>query len=126
VTDDDGATDSHAENAPVDVSLPMVWVFDIAMLGKQAGPNLSATAVIAIHDAENQPVVGATVHGRWSGDFSEEVSALTGAEGTVSFNSAKVRADSATFTFAVTDVYKSGHTYDPSLNTETAETIIVP
>jgi hypothetical protein len=44
----------------------------------------------------------------------------------VSLDSDKVRQANATFTFAVDDVVLGGYVYDPALNGETSETIVVP
>jgi PKD repeat protein len=126
VTDNDGATDTESQNVPVGVSLGTMFVFDISMSGKSAGPNRSATAVVTIHDTGGSPVAGATVHGTWGGDYGGSVSGVTAADGTVAFSSGKVRQANATFTFTVDDVVHDGFTYDPDLNNVSYATVIVP
>jgi PKD repeat protein len=126
VTDNDGATDTESQNVPVGVSPGTMFVFDITMSGKAAGPNRSATAVVTIHDTDGSPVAGATVHGTWSGDYSGSVSGVTAADGTVAFSSGKVRQADATFTFTVDDVVHANFTYDPGLDNESSATVIVP
>ena len=103
-----------------------MFVYNIDMSGNQKGANLSATAVVTIHDfPDGNPVEGATVSGAWSGDYNADVSDATNADGQVTFTSGKVKKANATFTFTVNDVVKSGYVYDPGLNEETSDTIVV-
>jgi PKD repeat protein len=126
VTDNEDATDTDTQYVTPGVSPGTMYVYDIGLSGKQAGPNRSATAVVTIRDTGGNPVVGATVSGTWSGDYAGSASGVTGADGTVTFNSGKVRQANATFTLTVDDVVLVGWTYDPDLNIETSDTIIVP
>ncbi|MGD8793087.1 MAG: PKD domain-containing protein [Anaerolineae bacterium] len=127
VTDDGGAAGTDSQNVTAGGSGGgTFYVSDIAMTGKAAGPNRSASAVVTILDTDGNPVAGATVYGTWSGDYNGTVSGVTGADGTVSFDSGKVRQADATFTFTVDDVVLSGYVYDPALNAETSDTITVP
>jgi Zn-dependent metalloprotease len=127
VTDDDGATDSVTKDVTVSSGGPgTLYVFDIAMSSKTAGPNRSAIAIVTIKDTDGSLVDGATVYGTWSGDYSGSTSGTTGSEGTVRFESGKVRQANATFTFTVDNVEKTGYTYDSSLNVETSDSITVP
>jgi C1A family cysteine protease/predicted secreted protein len=103
-----------------------VYVSSIAMSGKKAGANRFGTAVITIHDTDGNPVSGAMVYGTWSGDYAATVGGVTGADGTVSFTSSNVKVTNATFTFTVDDVVLAGYVYDPNLNVETSDTIVVP
>ncbi len=103
-----------------------MFVYDIAMSGNRKGANRSASAVVTIHDTDGNSVEGATVYGAWSGDYSGDVSGNTNADGQVSFTSGKVKKANATFTFTVNDVVKSGYVYDPGLNNETSDTVVVP
>ena len=96
------------------------------MSPKTAGPNRSAIAVVTIKDTDGNLVGGATVYGTWSGDYSGSASDVTGTDGTVSFESRKVRQANATFTFTVDNVEKTGYTYDATLNVETSDSITVP
>jgi hypothetical protein len=128
VTDDDGATEEVSQ----DVTVPSgstgdtMYVSDIAMSSKTAGPNRSGIAVVTIKDTAGSPIEGATVYGAWSGAYSGGTSGTTGSDGTVRFESGKVRQGNATFAFAVEDVVKNGYTYDSSLNVETSDSITVP
>jgi subtilisin family serine protease len=126
VTDDDGATDSVTKDVTVSSGGGgTMYVFDIAMSSKTAGVNRSAIAVVTIFDTDDSPVDGATVYGTWSGAYSGSTSGTTGTDGTVRFESGKVRQANVTFTFTVDDVVKSGYTYDSTLNVVTSGTITV-
>jgi len=128
VTDDDGATGTASQSVTVSSGGggdAFMYVFDIAMSYKTAGPNRSAIAGVTIKDTAGNLVGGATVNGTWSGAYSGSASGVTGADGTVRFESGKVR-QSATFTFTVNDVVKGGYTYDPARNVETSDSITVP
>jgi serine protease len=129
VTDDGNATDTVTKNVTVSSGASgsgTLYVSAIDMSSKTAGPNRSAIAVVTIKDTGGNPVDGATVYGAWSGDYTGTVSGVTGTDGTVSFESGKVRQAGASFTFTVDDVVKSGYTYDSNLNPETSGSITVP
>jgi hypothetical protein len=126
VTDNESATGTDTQYVPVGAEPGTMFVLDIAMSGKAAGPNRSATAVVTIYDTGGLPVEGATVYGMWSGDYDGPASGVTGVDGTVAINSGKVRQANAAFTFTVDDVVKGGYTYDPALNVETSDSITVP
>jgi hypothetical protein len=125
VTDNEGATDTDTQDVQVSDTGPTLYVADIAMTGKKAGLNRSATAVVTIREVGGTPAAGATVYGTWSGLYSASVSGETQADGTVTFTSGKVKSG-GTFTFSVDDVVKSGYTYDPALNVETSDSVTVP
>jgi len=103
-----------------------MFVHDIAMSGSRKGANRTATAVVTIRDTSENPVAEATISGAWSGDYTASVSGTTDAEGQVTFTTGKVKQANAVFTFTVDDVVKSGYVYDPALNRETSDTIVVP
>jgi PKD repeat protein len=128
VTDNDFATGTDQQDITVSNGGGgvTVYVSDIAMSSKTAGPNRSAIAVVTIKDTDGNLVDGAIVHGNWSGDYAGSVSGTTGADGWVRFESGKVRRADVTFIFTVDNVEKSGYTYDFTLNVETSDTITVP
>jgi hypothetical protein len=84
-----------------------------------------AHATVTIVDVSSLPVEGALVYASWSGAYSGDVSGTTDAAGTVTLDSGKVK-NGGTFIFTVTDVVKSGWTYDPSSNIETTDSITCP
>lgn len=124
VTDDDGATGTTSKSVTVSSGSTTMYVYDIAMTGKKVGTNRYAIAVVTIRDTAGNPVNGATVSGAWSGATTGSVSGTTGTNGTVSFQSASIKK-SGTFIFTVTNVTKSGFTYNPSLNIETSDSVTV-
>ena len=103
-------------------------VSNIDMEFKIAGINVNAIATVTIFDASNNPVVGATVSGTWSGATGDSDSGVTDVNGEVSLESKKVKNPSSgtTFTFTVDNVTKDGWAYNSSANTETSDSISVP
>ncbi|MDF1514880.1 MAG: S8 family serine peptidase, partial [Anaerolineae bacterium] len=128
VTDNEGATDSVSKSVTVSSvgSTFTMYVSDIVMSSKTAGPNLNAIAVVTIKDTDGNMVEGAMVYGTWSGAYSGSTNGITGSDGTVSFESRKVRQANVTFTFTVDNVEKSGYTYDSSLDVEPSDSITIP
>jgi hypothetical protein len=100
-------------------------VGDITMSYKQAGPNVSAKATVTILDAGDQPVGSATVYGEFTGATTDSRSGDTAGDGTVTLESSK-KKNGGTWTFCVTNVVKSGWTYDDASNVETCDQITAP
>ena len=125
VTDDSGLSATRSTTitvAPVVSALPM-RVTDIGLsLSSAKGGKARAIAAVALRDGNGQPVIGATVSGRWSGIVSGTVSGSTGSDGVVRLNSPLTRSG-GTFTFSVTGVALDGYTYAPSTNVETSDSI---
>jgi PKD repeat protein len=124
VTDDGGATDMQSQG--VEVISRRMFVSSISMSGSRVFTGRSAKAVITILDTKGNPVSGASVSGAWGGNYTKNVSGTTSTSGTVSFTSARVYKANATFTFTVKGVVKSTYVYDPGINKETVDTIVVP
>lgn len=78
-----------------------------------------AFVTATIHDANEQPVGGATVTGTWSGSTSGSVSGTTASDGTVTFATGNLKGGSSV-TFNIDDV-SSSLTYDPSSNDDPDE-----
>jgi hypothetical protein len=74
----------------------------------------SAKVTITVHDASHKPVAGAVVSGSWSPGGS--VSCTTGTKGTCTASSSGIPLTTASVTFSVIGVAKSGSTYDPAGN----------
>ena len=125
VTDAGGSTAGDSITVIVGSGGRTMYVFEIRMSSKTAGPNRTGIATVTIKDTDGTLVSGATVDGIWSGDYSGTASGVTGTDGAVRFETGKVR-HAATFTFTVDNVLKSGYTYDPGLNNQTSATIEVP
>jgi hypothetical protein len=101
-----------------------IFVNDITMGYQQTGPNYSGVATIWIKDTLGNDIEGATVSVTWSGSVSKSQQGVTGADGKITFTSPKNK-NGGTFTITVTDVVKSGYTYNPSLNVETSDSITI-
>jgi hypothetical protein len=100
-------------------------VSNIAMASQKTGQTYKAKATVTIVDAYDAPVSGATVSGTFSGATSGSVSGSTDSSGNVTLTSSGKKGG-GTWTFCVTDVTKSGWTYNASANVETCDTITAP
>jgi len=133
VTDNGGLTATDTATVTVTEqpteALMHVAGIEMSLSTKKAGRNVftKALATVTIKDASGN-VAGATVYGSWSGNTADTDSGITGTEGKVTLESDAVRnASSGTeFTFTVTNVVKSGWTYNSGANVETSDSIIVP
>ena len=118
---------STSESATTDTcpSEPDMYVNDIAMGCSQQAVFHRVTATVWIKDDTSTNVEGATVYVEWTGDVSGTDSGTTLADGTVYFESAKVK-NGLTATCCVTDVVKTGYVYNSSLNNETCDSNTCP
>jgi subtilisin family serine protease len=105
---------------PADV---VVHVADISAATQTKGKNWSATATIAVVDADGAPVSGATVTGSWNPGGT--VSCSTSASGSCDASSPNYRND-ASATFTVTGISGSGLTYNAGANAESSITVDRP
>jgi hypothetical protein len=87
--------------------------------------NRSASATVRVVDAAGKAVSGAVVTGSWSGLASSNASSTTSRRGEASFKSPTVKTG-GTFYFTVTGITASGFEYDPALNGETTDMIVIP
>jgi hypothetical protein len=85
---------------------------------------VGATATVTVVDGNGTPVRSARVYGTWTGAASGSQNALTGRDGTVRFQSSLVKSG-GTFTFTVSNVVKSGYTYQSGSNSTTSNSIAV-
>ena len=123
VTDDRGATGSKSITIAVSNNPSLtLHVADISMSKVVSRPGTSARAAVTIKGATGAVVPGVLVTGRWSGLVTGTSTLTTGPDGVATFAS-KATKKSGTFTFTVTGVSKSGHTYDPSDNAATSASI---
>lgn len=123
VTDDMGGTDSDTVMISVSPPPPKdMWVSAIDMSLVITGKNKSARALVSIINEDGAPVANATVTGRLSDLTSSTVSGVTGSGGTVMLTSGNTKSNGV-FTFTVTNVSASNHTYNSSLNVETSDSI---
>ncbi len=103
------------------LTLTEIFVNDITQTPKIAGKNYESNATITIWDTNNNPVADATVYITWSGVVSGSDSGVTGADGTVTFKSDKVKS-TGPFTITVDNVTHATLPYNPALNIETSDT----
>ena len=126
VTDNSGLSSASAVTITVDapVVVSNMAVADIAMsLSVNRTGTAKAGSVVKVLDSAGRPVAGATVLGSWSGLTAGSSSAITDSAGLARFVSATTRATSGSFTFTITNVARSGYTYQPLSNTETRDSI---
>jgi len=103
-----------------------IHVGDISMWYTKRGVNYIIYTKVPILDENNQPVQDATVYLETSlpDGTVQSFSGTTDSEGTVTFS---LRSKlTGTYTSTVTDVVKSGWTYDSASNIETSESLTVP
>jgi PKD repeat protein len=120
VTDNDALTDSTSKDVTVTEPGLEIYVYDITQTIKKQGKNYSSTAVVTIWDTNNVPVADVTVYITWSGVVSGSDSGVTGADGTVTFKSDKVKS-TGPYIITVDNVTHATHTYNPALNIETTD-----
>ena len=110
---------------PTPTNTPMpganeLHVTSITMSVVASGSRFNAEALVTVHDENNQPVSGATVSGNFTGDSSSSASGVTNASGQVTLSSTKAK-NGANWTFCVTNLAKTGYTYNPAANLETCD-----
>jgi alkaline phosphatase len=106
-----------------------IHIESIFLSADRAGKNWKTTALVAIADQLNAPMVGATVTGNWlfdGGLIQSGAFATTDPDGVATLNSPTVKANSGTFTFRVVDVQLTDAIYDPNLNLQTEDSLVVP
>ncbi|MFH0727836.1 MAG: PKD domain-containing protein [Pseudomonadota bacterium] len=102
--------------------LNVLFVKNIALSLQKSSRDVLAKAKVTILDAGNNPIANATVAGTWSGLVKGSATGKADAYGNVTLSSPKTRK-SGVITFKVTNVSKSGFTYNAALNTETTDSI---
>ncbi|MGD8403219.1 MAG: PKD domain-containing protein [Anaerolineales bacterium] len=123
VTDDQGATGSATVTIDVaQVSQNELHVQAQSVSREQLNKRFwQGVNTILISDQNNQPVAGVTVTATYSGPNSGQVSGLTGSDGTVTLYTDKQRRPRGSWCFEVTEVTKSGYSYNPSANVVTTQ-----
>lgn len=66
---------------------------------------------VAVHDADHNPLIGATVSGSWSGGFSGTAQCTTGSDGRCTLTSGTIKRNSKTARFSVQNVTYSSYAY---------------
>jgi hypothetical protein len=75
-----------------------------------------ARVSVAVHDANHNPLSGATVSAAWSGGYSGSDQCITGSDGSCTFTTGDIRRKNANVSFTVNDVTLSTFQYEPVLN----------
>jgi hypothetical protein len=122
-TDNGGAfTTSSPINITVNPAGGATMHVDSIVCSKvKAGNKWKGRAVVVIKDASGNPVSGATVTGQFTGSYNQTLSGTTDAAGTVTLTTSSSVSGTVTFTFCVTNVTKTGATYNSSANVETCD-----
>src|SRR3989338_9114060 len=117
----------HLVDVTVSNSVNLMHIQSIGMSTVRKGSLVNARADVLVVNASVQPVASATVYGQWSGLTSDSDQKLTSSSGHAVVDSNKVASGSSgTFTFTVTNITKSGWTYDPASNVQTSASILYP
>jgi Zn-dependent metalloprotease len=98
-----------------------MYVRNITQTITKGGRKYISTAVVTILDDTGSPADDATVYITWSGVVSGSTSGITGANGTVTFESDNVKS-TGPFTITVDNVTHATLIYNPALNNETSDT----
>jgi serine protease len=85
------------------------------------GNKWNATITITVRDQNNATVSGVTVSGSWSGAKTGTATCTTGTNGTCSVTASNMSGSSVTFT--VTNLEKSGYTYNATANVISSLTV---
>jgi hypothetical protein len=80
------------------------------------GGKWNAAVTITVHDSGDAPVSGATVSGSWSAGATGSASCVTNASGQCSVSKTGLRSNVNSVTFTVSNVTKSGSTYNSGAN----------
>jgi PKD repeat protein len=118
VTDNDGATGSTLVTINVaQVSQDELHVQAQSVTREQLSQrNWRGVDTILIADQNNQPIAGVTVTVTYSGPNKGTLSGVTGADGIATLKTNWKRNPNGTWCFEVTDVMKSGYSYNASAN----------
>jgi hypothetical protein len=102
-----------------------IFVHNIAMGFRTQGVFYFAQATVWIKGVGGADMEGAIVSGTWSGDVSGTSMGSTGSNGQIMLESPS-KKNGGTYNFAVTNVTKAGYVYNPALNMETTDWIVLP
>jgi PKD repeat protein len=122
VTNINGLSDTRSVTITASSAQPKIFADSIVM-GLVNSRNTSyAQAKVTVKDSTGKLVPGVTVTGVWSGLVGGSSSAVTGAGGVATANSATSRK-SGSFKYTITGMTASGYAYDASLNRMTSNAI---
>ncbi len=96
-----------------------MYVQNIVVTRASQGINSTGYCTVTIYDNTAQPLANATVSVIYDGPSSGSASGLTGADGTVTFATARIRRAVGEWCFEVTNVTHATNTYDAASNVMT-------
>ncbi len=96
-----------------------MYVHDMVVGRKVAGPNNSGQCAVTIYDNLSQPLEGAAVYVTATGPVGGDFNGVTGTDGIVNFETGKIKNPSGEWCFEVTNVTHASYTYDPGANNVT-------
>lgn len=109
---------------------PALHVGSISISLRVRSTTASATSIVQILDEAGMAVPGATVTAEWlvnGGGASPSRSVVTGANGTAKFTfRLQGLASGDVVAFCITDIAHSSFIYDPQLNVESCDEVVVP
>jgi hypothetical protein len=116
VTDNSGAS-SNPVTVTVNVTEAVnIKVQSLSMAITLSGGRRQAATTVTVTDQTGAPVSGVTVTGSYTGLGAVTRTGTTGASGTVTLLSTRVRNSTGTFTFTIGSLSKSGTTYNAGDN----------
>ncbi len=120
----DGVSDGTTLSVTADTLTMHVQSIDLTSNSKGKKGNVFAS--VSIHDITGSPVSGATITVEFTGTDGTNTIATssTDSSGAAQFKFNKLKTGNS-FTLTVTNVVKSGLTYDPSSNIETSDSILI-
>ncbi len=118
----DGNTSNDALTTTTTINPPSVGgmhVGDLDGWASNDGSTWSATVEVTVHDAQHNPINGATVRGTWSPTGLASTECTTGdlgGNGTCIFLYPGIRKRTGSVSFTVTSVTRAGQTYQATAN----------
>ena len=113
-------TTTTATSTPTSTSTPTGTVMHVGDLDGSgvsgSGSNWQARVTITVHDAQHNAVDSAAVSGNWSSGYSGSASCTTNSAGQCSVTTGNVNKRTSSVTFTVSNVTRSGRTYQSSSN----------
>jgi hypothetical protein len=113
VTDDGGATGSASVTVTVTPAIvKTLRSTNIALSAKRTGSRVNVSGQVTVRDDTNTPVSGVNVSVRWGkpDGVAATQTVLSNASGVASFN---ISGGRGTYTLTVTDLARTGYTFDP-------------
>ena len=101
---------------PTSAPATSIHVGDLDRSSVSSGTKWNGTATILVHNNNHQPVSGATVYGVWTNGATGSASCVTNSSGLCSITKTGLKATVASITFTVTNIARTGITYQSSVN----------